>query len=206
MHLCVLTGCPAPLGVLPDGRQVARLLAEPGTKNRAPCPPALRRPRGQVGGQSPVEKACGDRDQREGRPGVPGRQAGGERPGTPARVSGAFFEDIADSPDGMNQLLGKRIVHLGAEPSHVNVDHVAVADEADVPDLLGNLGPGQHLTRSAGQQGQKGKLLGRQLESLAVARQPAGEPGPAPGRQCARRPAVAPPRAATAIGRGPAAR
>src|SRR5262245_28067505 len=69
-------------------------------------------------------------------------------------VSGAFFEDIPDPPNGVNQLAGERLVHLGAEAADVDVDDVTVTRTAHVPDLLGDQRPRQHLAAAPGQERQ----------------------------------------------------
>jgi hypothetical protein len=73
---------------------------------------------------------------------------GGERVGrrlAPPR-SGALLEDIADAAHGMDELFVEGVINLGAKSAHVNFDDVRVALEIDVPHLLRDEGPGEHLT------------------------------------------------------------
>ena len=74
------------------------------------------------------------------------------------------FDDVADPADGVDQPVRERVVNLRAEPADMDVDHVAVAVEVHVPDLLGDQRPRQHLALAAGQQREQGELLRRQVE------------------------------------------
>src|SRR5262249_44834109 len=78
--------------------------------------------------------------------------------------SGPLFEDIAYPPDGVDQLLGKGVVHLGAEAADMDLKDVEVAVEVHVPDLLGDERARQHLAGPLRQQCQQGELLGRQVQ------------------------------------------
>src|SRR5882672_11012857 len=49
-----------------------------------------------------------------------------------------LFEDIAHSPHSLNQLVVERVIHFGAKPSHVYIDHIRLTVEIHVPYLAGN--------------------------------------------------------------------
>jgi hypothetical protein len=59
------------------------------------------------------------------------------------------FQDIAGAPNGMDQFERERVVHLAAQPAHIDVHHIGVAVEVHVPDCFGDQGSRQHLARRA---------------------------------------------------------
>ena len=52
----------------------------------------------------------------------------------------------------------------------MHVHHVGAAVEVHIPDLLGDQGSGEHFALPARQQRQQQKLLGGQVQALAVPR------------------------------------
>ena len=55
-------------------------------------------------------------------------------------ASDPIFEDIAKPTDGMDQFLGKGIIHLGAQASDMDINDVGISFAAHVPDLFGKVG------------------------------------------------------------------
>ena len=80
--------------------------------------------------------------------------------------------DIAEAPDGVDQLMGEGLVHLVAQVPDVHVHDVGVVVEVEIPHMVGNLGAGQGLLLMAQQILQQGVLLGGQRQCL---------PGPVDG-------------------------
>ena len=52
---------------------------------------------------------------------------------------------IAKAPDGVDQLVGEGLVHLVAQVSDIHIRDIGVVVKVEVPDVVGDLGPGQGL-------------------------------------------------------------
>src|SRR5580700_5599512 len=85
-----------------------------------------------------------------------------------ARLLGRF-QDIARSPNGVDQFERERIVDLAAQSSDIDVHNIGVAVKVHVPDCFGDLGSRQHFARAPRQQGQKKELFGSQVQALTGA-------------------------------------
>ena len=57
-------------------------------------------------------------------------------------ILAALLENITDATNGMDKLASEWIVDLGSKPTHMDFDHIGIAIEVDVPDLLGNQSSG----------------------------------------------------------------
>src|SRR6266404_4543672 len=66
----------------------------------------------------------------------------------PLSTSGSLLEDIADTADSVDELAVERVIHFRAQPAHMDFDHVRVAFEVDVPDLLSDQRARQHVARA----------------------------------------------------------
>src|SRR5579885_3101928 len=73
-----------------------------------------------------------------------------------------LLEDIPRADHGMNQLLLERLVDLLAKHVHVDVDHVALVVEVDVPNMLADLDPGKRAVGIPEEVLKKRKLLRRE--------------------------------------------
>ena len=71
---------------------------------------------------------------------------------------------IAKAPDGVDQLVGKGLVHLVAQVPDVYIHNIGVVVKVEVPDVVGDLGAGQDLPLVAQQVLQQGVLLGGQQQ------------------------------------------
>src|SRR5262245_48928969 len=94
-------------------------------------------------------------------------QAFGPALGRSAGKSGVISEYITHAPDGMDQFLFERFVHLCPEPANMNIYDIGAAVESHVPDLAGDEIAGQRLPFPPSQKRQEHEFLGSQLQVLA---------------------------------------
>ena len=90
-----------------------------------------------------------------------------------------FFEDIANTTNGMNQLQIMGIIHLAPEPAHSSVDDGAVAIEIDVLHLLCDSSARQYFARMSQEVFQQPVFLGCQIKLMPRPPHPMGN-----GVQC----------------------
>src|SRR5277367_889229 len=76
------------------------------------------------------------------------------------------FQHVASATHGVNQLLLKRVVQLGAQPANVDIDIICIAIEIDVPNLIGDEGSRKNLARAARQQRQQQEFLVREIQTM----------------------------------------
>src|SRR5690606_33956258 len=86
-----------------------------------------------------------------------------------------LLKHVAHAAYRMDQLVGKVVVDLQAQAADRDFDAVGIAVEVHVPHLRGNQRLGQYFALAAQQQFQQGKLLGREVDALAVAFYPAAD-------------------------------
>lgn len=84
------------------------------------------------------------------------------------------FEDISNPSNGVDQLHFEGIVHFHAQTSHMNVNHVGIAFEIDVPDPLRDAGTQQHLAGAAGKEREQREFLRCEVDALAGTGDPVG--------------------------------
>src|SRR5712692_8663173 len=77
-----------------------------------------------------------------------------------------LIEDVARAPQCMDELALKGVVDLGTQAAHGNVDDVGIALEVDVPDLGGDVSPGQGLAAVLHQKREQGELVFGQVYPL----------------------------------------
>src|SRR3954453_22673419 len=88
----------------------------------------------------------------------PGREGS---PPCPVSEELADFQDIPHPAHSVDQLCLERIVDLDPQPAHVDVDHICLALEIDVPDPLGYPGAGKDLAAALRQKGEECEFLRR---------------------------------------------
>src|SRR2546423_12140044 len=86
---------------------------------------------------------------------------------TPVRTagsagSGRLPQAVTGPPDGLDAVDAEGPVDALPQRPHVHVDEVGGALVGEVPDVLEQVGPGQHLSGPAHELLQDGELLGRQ--------------------------------------------
>src|SRR5437868_7744095 len=77
------------------------------------------------------------------------------------------FEDITDAADCVHEFRFEWIVHLRPQPTHNNIDNVGVGLEADVPNVLGDLGAGNDFSSRPHQMLKQFEFLRREIELRA---------------------------------------
>src|SRR5450432_4010898 len=55
-------------------------------------------------------------------------------------VESVGFEDITNTPNGLDHLFLERVIHLGPQTTHHNIDDVSSGIKVNVPDLFDDLG------------------------------------------------------------------
>src|SRR5471032_2352097 len=79
-------------------------------------------------------------------------------------------DDIASSPDGVQQGLVEALVDLATQPADVRLDDVGLGIEMEIPDFLQQHRARHDLARMPHQVLEDLELLGQELDALAGAR------------------------------------
>src|SRR5262249_8670990 len=76
----------------------------------------------------------------------------------------AWFENITDAADGLDQFVLEGIVDFCAQAAHNHVNHVRVGFESDVPHLFCNLSTRYHFARRTDEMSQQEKFFRCEIE------------------------------------------
>src|SRR5262245_1196487 len=78
------------------------------------------------------------------------------------------FEDIPGTPHGVKEFFFEGVVNLRTKASHVDIDHVRLAVEIHIPNLLGYQDPPEYFSRASRQEREQEEFLGSEINAATA--------------------------------------